>query len=149
MQVAVRFVALLHPNFEEEHPSGGQRPSTNLARGFAAQRLFRVPACPKGTIYLQKSMPFPGFEPRPYGTAISVLNYYTGGYNKLYSTSYGYDYCPSQFWSQSGQSLTVACYTRTFGDGPRHFEPRSSDEDDTSPNYYTTPTGGRLNSQQI
>ncbi|GBN75571.1 hypothetical protein AVEN_214802-1 [Araneus ventricosus] len=33
-----------------------------------------------------------------------------------------------------------------FWDGPRHFEPRSDDEDDCagapSPNYLTTPTGG-------
>ncbi|GFT22211.1 uncharacterized protein TNCV_3272491 [Trichonephila clavipes] len=45
-------------------------------------------------------------------------------------------------------------YSRAFGDGPRNFEPWSSDEDDTlarapSLNYYTTPMGGRLNSRQI
>ncbi|GFY18712.1 uncharacterized protein TNCV_2399341 [Trichonephila clavipes] len=42
-------------------------------------------------------------------------------------------------------------YSRAFGEGSRNFEPRSSDEDDTragtpSPNYHTTPTGGRLSS---
>ncbi|GBM20671.1 hypothetical protein AVEN_230251-1 [Araneus ventricosus] len=32
-----------------------------------------------------------------------------------------------------------------FRDGPRNFEPRSDDEDDTpSPNFRATPTGGRL-----
>ncbi|GFU47724.1 hypothetical protein TNCV_4464751 [Trichonephila clavipes] len=41
-----------------------------------------------------------------------------------------------------------------FGDGPRNFEPWSSDEDDTwagtsFPNYNTTPTGGRLSSRQF
>ncbi|GFW37908.1 uncharacterized protein TNCV_4631101 [Trichonephila clavipes] len=37
-------------------------------------------------------------------------------------------------------------YSRAFGDGPRHLEPWSRDEDDTSPNYHITPTGGRLSS---
>ncbi|GFX93598.1 hypothetical protein TNCV_1587751 [Trichonephila clavipes] len=47
---------------------------------------------------------------------------------------------------------TIGCdYTRAFGDGPRNFEPWSSDVNDTlagtsSPNYYTTPTGGRFSS---
>ncbi|GFU26091.1 hypothetical protein TNCV_5105481 [Trichonephila clavipes] len=45
-------------------------------------------------------------------------------------------------------------YTRAFGNGPRNFEPWSSDMDDTcpgtpSPNYHTTPTGGRFSSRQI
>ncbi|GFX58379.1 hypothetical protein TNCV_306691 [Trichonephila clavipes] len=45
-------------------------------------------------------------------------------------------------------------YTRAFGDGPRNFEPWSSDVDDTlagtpSPNSHTTPTGGRFSSRQI
>ncbi|GFW71638.1 hypothetical protein TNCV_2548511 [Trichonephila clavipes] len=40
-------------------------------------------------------------------------------------------------------------YTKAFGDGPRNFEPWSSNEEDTSAdkpshNFYTTPTGGRL-----
>ncbi|GFX08037.1 hypothetical protein TNCV_1237171 [Trichonephila clavipes] len=46
------------------------------------------------------------------------------------------------------------CYARAFGDGPRNFEPWSSDVDDTragtpSFNYHTTPTGGRFSSRQI
>ncbi|GFU62267.1 hypothetical protein TNCV_4859781 [Trichonephila clavipes] len=45
-------------------------------------------------------------------------------------------------------------YSRAFGDGPHNFESWSSDEDDikagtSSPNYHTTPTGGRLSSRQI
>ncbi|GFT46426.1 hypothetical protein TNCV_1566511 [Trichonephila clavipes] len=45
-------------------------------------------------------------------------------------------------------------YTRAFGDGPRHFEPWSSDEDYTSTGtpssyYHTPPTGGHLNSGPI
>ncbi|GFX19295.1 hypothetical protein TNCV_3014341 [Trichonephila clavipes] len=51
---------------------------TNLARRLAARRLFRVPPCRKGTIHLQTSMPSPGFEPKPNGTAASVTNHYTG-----------------------------------------------------------------------
>ncbi|GFU60266.1 histone-lysine N-methyltransferase SETMAR [Trichonephila clavipes] len=55
-------------------------PSTNRARGLAARRLFRVPPCRKDTIHLHTytSMPSPGFEPRPYDTAVSVTNHYTG-----------------------------------------------------------------------
>ncbi|GFW14059.1 hypothetical protein TNCV_3546481 [Trichonephila clavipes] len=49
---------------------------------------------------------------------------------------------------------SIPSYTRAFGDGPRNFEPWSSDVDDTlavtpSPNYHTTPTGGRFSSRQI
>ncbi|GFT90500.1 hypothetical protein TNCV_4491881 [Trichonephila clavipes] len=53
-------------------------PSTNLTRGLAARRLFKVSPCCKGTIHLQTSMPSPGLELRPYGTAVSVTNHYTG-----------------------------------------------------------------------
>ncbi|GFW74079.1 hypothetical protein TNCV_4176261 [Trichonephila clavipes] len=46
----------------------------------------------------------------------------------------------------------VGNYTRAFGDGPRNFEPWSSGVDDPelplSPNYHTTPTGGRFSSRQ-
>ncbi|GFU56227.1 transposable element Tcb1 transposase [Trichonephila clavipes] len=43
---------------------------------------------------------------------------------------------------------------RAFGEGPLNFEPWSSDEDNTcaltpSPNFYTTPTGGRLSLDKI
>ncbi|GFY15766.1 hypothetical protein TNCV_1284111 [Trichonephila clavipes] len=45
-------------------------------------------------------------------------------------------------------------YTRALGNGPRNFEPWSSDVDDTcagtpSPNYHTTGTGRRFSSRQI
>ncbi|GFV25930.1 hypothetical protein TNCV_2920411 [Trichonephila clavipes] len=53
-------------------------PSTNLTRGLASRRLFIVTLCREGTIHLQTSMPSPGFEPKPYNTAISVTNHYTG-----------------------------------------------------------------------
>ncbi|GFU72337.1 hypothetical protein TNCV_4715481 [Trichonephila clavipes] len=46
----------------------------------------------------------------------------------------------------------TAFYTRAFGDGPSNFEPWSSDVDELappSPNYHTTPTGGRYSSRQI
>ncbi|GFW57836.1 hypothetical protein TNCV_2927551 [Trichonephila clavipes] len=42
-----------------------------------ARRLFRVPPCRAGTIHFQTSMPSSGFEPKPYGTAVSVTNHYT------------------------------------------------------------------------
>ncbi|GFV41088.1 hypothetical protein TNCV_2666791 [Trichonephila clavipes] len=51
-------------------------PSTNLMRELAAQWLFRVPLCNKGTIHLQTSMLSQEFEPMPYDTAVSVTNYY-------------------------------------------------------------------------
>ncbi|GFW03729.1 transposable element Tcb2 transposase [Trichonephila clavipes] len=49
----------------------------------------------------------------------------------------------------------IPSYTRTFDDGPRHFETWSSDENDIlgaiprSSNYPTIPTGGRLRSRLI
>ncbi|GFV89735.1 hypothetical protein TNCV_827271 [Trichonephila clavipes] len=53
-----------------------------------------------------------------------------------------------------GPIIPVRSYTRAFGDGPRNFEPWLSDVDDTlagtpSPNYHTTPTGGRFSSRQV
>ncbi|GFX54167.1 hypothetical protein TNCV_2338031 [Trichonephila clavipes] len=53
-------------------------PSTNLMRGFAARRPFRVPPHHEDNIHLQTSMPCMEFEPRSYGTAVSVANDYTG-----------------------------------------------------------------------
>ncbi|GFV95231.1 hypothetical protein TNCV_1293491 [Trichonephila clavipes] len=50
----------------------------NLTRGLAAKRLFKVPPCHKSTVHLQTSMPSSGFEPRPYGMAVSFTNHYTG-----------------------------------------------------------------------
>ncbi|GFX56623.1 hypothetical protein TNCV_3954501 [Trichonephila clavipes] len=50
--------------------------------------------------------------------------------------------------------VALFSYTRAFGDGPRNFEPWSSEVDDTwagtpTPNYHTTSTGGRFSSRQI
>ncbi|GFX46216.1 hypothetical protein TNCV_2298651 [Trichonephila clavipes] len=52
--------------------------TASLTRGHAARWLFRVTLCHKGAIDLQITMPSPGFEPKPYGTAGSVTNHYTG-----------------------------------------------------------------------
>ncbi|GFY16625.1 hypothetical protein TNCV_2787511 [Trichonephila clavipes] len=65
-----------------ENALGGQKPptsspSTNLTREHAARRILRGVPCRKGTIHLQTSMPSPGFESRPYGTAGSITNHYT------------------------------------------------------------------------
>ncbi|GFX38031.1 hypothetical protein TNCV_3836301 [Trichonephila clavipes] len=54
-------------------------PSTNLTRGLVARWLLRVAPCRAGTKHLQNIHAFsPGFEPRPYGTLVSVTNHYTG-----------------------------------------------------------------------
>ncbi|GFX38742.1 hypothetical protein TNCV_4748121 [Trichonephila clavipes] len=52
--------------------------TTILMRGLAARQLFRVAPCRKSTIHLQTSMSSPGFEPKPNGTAVSVVNHYIG-----------------------------------------------------------------------
>ncbi|GFW34208.1 hypothetical protein TNCV_384241 [Trichonephila clavipes] len=49
-------------------------------------------------------------------------------------------------------NVTLYSYSRAFGDGPRNFEPWSSDEEDTwadtpSPKYPTTPKRGYLSSR--
>ncbi|GFW82877.1 uncharacterized protein TNCV_3494471 [Trichonephila clavipes] len=77
IQVTERFSSV-HPNLEGKHQGGGLGPSTNLTRGLAARRLFKVPPCREGTIHLQTSMSSPGFEPSPSGTAVNVANHYTG-----------------------------------------------------------------------
>ncbi|GFW99676.1 hypothetical protein TNCV_3419071 [Trichonephila clavipes] len=58
-------------------------PFIKLTRGPAARRLLRVPPCRKGTIHLQTSMPSPGFEHRPYGTAVCVANPYGRSFHKV------------------------------------------------------------------
>ncbi|GFT17410.1 hypothetical protein TNCV_4806771 [Trichonephila clavipes] len=76
----------------EEHPgdvSGlpSLYPFTNLTRGLAARRKFKVPPYRKGTIHLQTSTSSPGVEPRPYSTAVSLANHCTGCVNlELYIT---------------------------------------------------------------
>ncbi|GFV90278.1 hypothetical protein TNCV_4379931 [Trichonephila clavipes] len=69
---------------EGEYPGGSQKPlhlsslSANLAKGFEARRLFRVPPCSKGATHLQTSMSSPEFKPSPDETAFSITNHYTG-----------------------------------------------------------------------
>ncbi|GFW36071.1 hypothetical protein TNCV_4929341 [Trichonephila clavipes] len=76
MQATVRFYSV-PPQFRGRKPWGWpgayhlSSPSTNHTRRLAARRLFRVPPCRKGTIHLQT----PGFEPSPYGIAVSVANW--------------------------------------------------------------------------
>ncbi|GFW91426.1 hypothetical protein TNCV_3375921 [Trichonephila clavipes] len=88
MQVTVRFCSV-RPQFRGRKLwgwSGGLPPLcpfTNHTRGLAARRLFRVLQCRKGTIHLQTSMSSPGFEPSPYGIAVSVANHYTGWVTNL------------------------------------------------------------------
>ncbi|GFX54775.1 hypothetical protein TNCV_2556611 [Trichonephila clavipes] len=53
-------------------------PSTNLTRGLATRRLFRIPPRRKGNIHLQTSLSSPGFEFGPYGIKVSVTNHCTG-----------------------------------------------------------------------
>ncbi|GFW69276.1 hypothetical protein TNCV_486251 [Trichonephila clavipes] len=55
----------------------GHRSPTTHPRRLAAQRLFRVSPCRKGTIHLQIPIPSPRFEHRPYVTAANVINHYT------------------------------------------------------------------------
>ncbi|GFV43567.1 hypothetical protein TNCV_1690111 [Trichonephila clavipes] len=77
IQVTIQF-SWFHPNPEGENPRKGPEafklffPSTNLTRGLAARRLFRVPHGAKIRYIWQTSMPSPGFEPRPYNTAVSI-----------------------------------------------------------------------------
>ncbi|GFV23563.1 uncharacterized protein TNCV_1906911 [Trichonephila clavipes] len=81
---SAKLMARFHPNFEGENPgeelgdSHLSSSATNLTRGHAARRLLRVRPCHEDTIHLQTSMSSPGFEPRPYGTAVSVANHCTG-----------------------------------------------------------------------
>ncbi|GFV85251.1 hypothetical protein TNCV_928821 [Trichonephila clavipes] len=74
-------LACFYPNFEREHPGNGQGPLASFPLPPTSQddlRLFRAPSCREGSIQLQTPIPFPGFEPRSYGTTVSVVNHYTG-----------------------------------------------------------------------
>ncbi|GFV27043.1 hypothetical protein TNCV_4852801 [Trichonephila clavipes] len=53
-------------------------PFTNPTRGFMARRLLRVQPCHECPIHLKTSILSPGFEHKPYGTAVSVTNHYNG-----------------------------------------------------------------------
>ncbi|GFU88690.1 hypothetical protein TNCV_4443671 [Trichonephila clavipes] len=86
----LRFCSLCStPILRKNTFEGSQEPlssSTNLTRGLATRRLFRVPPFCESTVYLQTSMPSPGFEPSPNGTAVSFANHYTGWAAALHST---------------------------------------------------------------
>ncbi|GFV71362.1 hypothetical protein TNCV_3133531 [Trichonephila clavipes] len=58
----------------------------------SARQLFRVAPRRKGIIHLQTSMPFPGFEPSPYGTTVSITNHYTGWKDEEESNDVMYNY---------------------------------------------------------
>ncbi|GFX95948.1 hypothetical protein TNCV_2085281 [Trichonephila clavipes] len=82
MQIAVRFCSvplqiLRTTLWGSSGASHLSFPSTDLKRRLAARRLFRGPPCREGIIHLQTSVPSPGFEPRPHGTAVSITNHYT------------------------------------------------------------------------
>ncbi|GFW86713.1 hypothetical protein TNCV_2808681 [Trichonephila clavipes] len=62
---------------DDEGNNNNERPSSNLTRRLVARRLFSVPPCHESTKHLQTHMPSPGFESRPFGTAVSVVNHYT------------------------------------------------------------------------
>ncbi|GFV87072.1 hypothetical protein TNCV_5112901 [Trichonephila clavipes] len=51
--------------------------SINLARGFAAEPIVRVPQGHEGSTHLQTSVPSLGFEPRSFGSTVSVTDLYT------------------------------------------------------------------------
>ncbi|GFU26748.1 hypothetical protein TNCV_1838071 [Trichonephila clavipes] len=57
--------------------------STNLTRGLAARRLFRISLCHEGAQHLQTAMPSPGFELRPFGNAFSSLTTILNGRHSL------------------------------------------------------------------
>ncbi|GFS95166.1 hypothetical protein TNCV_2705121 [Trichonephila clavipes] len=64
IQITVRFSSVPPPQYGGRTWSGVYHlssPATNLTRGLAALRPFRVPPC--------------RLEPRPYGTVVSVANY--------------------------------------------------------------------------
>ncbi|GFT84609.1 hypothetical protein TNCV_714521 [Trichonephila clavipes] len=59
---------------------GGVATAVSMIRGRQASdmRKRKSTPCRAGTIHLQTSMSSPGFEPRPYGTAVSVAHHCTG-----------------------------------------------------------------------
>ncbi|GFW29937.1 hypothetical protein TNCV_4999771 [Trichonephila clavipes] len=77
MQVTVRFCSRFHPDFEGVvWGLPPIFPSTNLTRELAARGHLQYPHAAKA-LYTYKC-PSPRLEPRPYGTAVSVTNHYTG-----------------------------------------------------------------------
>ncbi|GFX24444.1 hypothetical protein TNCV_992591 [Trichonephila clavipes] len=52
--------------------------------GWSETSHLSSPSSSTGTIHLQTSLPSPEFEPKPYGTAVSVGNHYTRGVAEKY-----------------------------------------------------------------
>ncbi|GFT70367.1 hypothetical protein TNCV_2658141 [Trichonephila clavipes] len=81
IKVAVRFGSVLPQFFGRK---GVQGPPSSLTlpptsrEDMRPDGYFRVPSCCKGTIHLQTFMPSLGFVPKPFGTAVNVINHYTG-----------------------------------------------------------------------
>ncbi|GFU41096.1 DDE_3 domain-containing protein [Trichonephila clavipes] len=80
-QVTVRFCSV-PPQFRGRKPWGWlgashlSSPSANHTRGLAARWLCRIPPMPQTHYtFFQTSMSSPGFEPSPYGIAVSVANH--------------------------------------------------------------------------
>ncbi|GFX55437.1 hypothetical protein TNCV_267251 [Trichonephila clavipes] len=71
-------------NLEGEQLGGGHRPPNSLPLPSTLREDLRLDGCleypmpREGTIHLQTTMPSLGFEPRPYGTVVSVTNHHTG-----------------------------------------------------------------------
>ncbi|GFU53680.1 hypothetical protein TNCV_1470841 [Trichonephila clavipes] len=64
---------LMQSTLEGERASQLFSSSNSLSRGLAARRIFRILRSHKGI-----SMPTPGFEPSPYGSAVKVKYHCTG-----------------------------------------------------------------------
>ncbi|GFV52935.1 ATP-dependent DNA helicase [Trichonephila clavipes] len=80
LQATVRFGSV-PPQFRGRTLWGGQSPPTSLPLPPASREDLRLdgyleyPPCREGSIHLQTSMSSPGFEPSPYGAAVSVANH--------------------------------------------------------------------------
>ncbi|GFY01080.1 hypothetical protein TNCV_5075471 [Trichonephila clavipes] len=77
-RIWIGYTSILRGNTLEGRVQGSHlySPFTNLSKGLAVQRIFRVPPSRTGTIHLRTFMPSPGIKLRPYGRAVSVTNHY-------------------------------------------------------------------------
>ncbi|GFT29528.1 hypothetical protein TNCV_2020891 [Trichonephila clavipes] len=92
MQVTVRFCSV-PPQFRGRKPWEWPGPPTSLPLPSTIQEDLQLDGylespCRKGTIHLQTSMSFPGFESSPYGTAVSVNNHCTSWATNVESSKY-------------------------------------------------------------
>ncbi|GFU11456.1 hypothetical protein TNCV_1983651 [Trichonephila clavipes] len=116
---------MFHPNIEGEH-LGVVRCLPTLfpfhqphERTCGSTAIYSSPYR-KGTVHLQTSMSSPGFEPRPYGTAVSVANHYTGW---TYATSVG---AIKLLGVGNSGSQKVRVYRRGGSGRPRNTKSRGS-----------------------